>query len=180
MSIYHIHISITYSTIIFFPFPDKNETKKPKKRKHQSKKSPSKRKTPEKQLHDSETDFKSRRPLKKAKKESPIKTKKKPVVKEFYSMKNMKNRYAPESLLSIILRLRKQPKECARSMDFGSLLKMKIINIPLKLGFYILKKIDSKRMVIDVEGKELKVTAQSVHDMLNIPTCGNILTQLDQ
>ncbi|CAH1422035.1 unnamed protein product [Lactuca virosa] len=35
-------------------------------------------------------------------------------------------------------------------------------------------------MVIDVEGKELKVTTQSVHDMLGIPTSGTILTQLDQ
>ncbi|XP_023763802.1 uncharacterized protein LOC111912310 [Lactuca sativa] len=156
---------------------DKNETKTPKKRKHQSKKSPSKRKTPEKQLHDSETDFKSRRPLKKAKKESPIKKEKKTVVKEFYSMKN---RCSPESLLSIILWLSKKQKECVRSMCFGSLLKMKITDIPLKLRFYILQKFDYERMEIDVKGKELKVTTQSVHDMLGIPKGGTILTQLDQ
>ncbi|CAH1450060.1 unnamed protein product [Lactuca virosa] len=35
-------------------------------------------------------------------------------------------------------------------------------------------------MVIDVEGKELKVTTQYVHDMLEIPTGGTILTQHDQ
>ncbi|CAH1436583.1 unnamed protein product [Lactuca virosa] len=35
-------------------------------------------------------------------------------------------------------------------------------------------------MVIDIEGKELKVTAESVHDMLGIPIGGTILTQLDQ
>ncbi|CAH1415161.1 unnamed protein product [Lactuca virosa] len=99
------------------------------------------------------------------------------MVKEFYSMKN---RCSPESLLSIILGLRKQQKECVRSMGFGSLLKIKITDVPLKLGFYILQNFDSERMVIDVEGKELKVTAESVHDMLGIPTGGTILTQLDQ
>ncbi|CAH1430227.1 unnamed protein product [Lactuca virosa] len=95
-------------------------------------------------------------------------------------MLSMKNRCSPESLLSIILGLSKQQKECVRSMGFGSLLKMKMTDIPLKLGFYILQKFDYERMVIDVEGKELKVTTQSVHDMLGIPTGGTILTQLDQ
>ncbi|CAH1428082.1 unnamed protein product [Lactuca virosa] len=53
-------------------------------------------------------------------------------------------------------------------------------DIPLKLRFDILQIFDSERMVIVVEGKELKVTAQSIHDMLGIPTGGTILTQLDQ
>ncbi|CAI9302721.1 unnamed protein product [Lactuca saligna] len=35
-------------------------------------------------------------------------------------------------------------------------------------------------MVIDIEGKELKVIAESVHDMLGIPIGGTKLTQLDQ
>nr|KAJ0191501.1 hypothetical protein LSAT_V11C800444950 [Lactuca sativa] len=35
-------------------------------------------------------------------------------------------------------------------------------------------------MVIDVEGKELKVTIESVHDMLDIPTSGTIFTLMDQ
>ncbi|CAI9298159.1 unnamed protein product [Lactuca saligna] len=35
-------------------------------------------------------------------------------------------------------------------------------------------------MVIDIEGKELKVTAESIHDMLGIPIGGTKLTQLDQ
>nr|KAJ0187203.1 hypothetical protein LSAT_V11C900500300 [Lactuca sativa] len=57
---------------------------------------------------------------------------------------------------------------------------MKITDIPLKLGFYVLQKFDSERMVIDIEGKELKVTSESVHDMLGIPIGGTKLTQLDQ
>ncbi|CAI9287438.1 unnamed protein product [Lactuca saligna] len=92
----------------------------------------------------------------------------------------MKNGCSPESLLFIILWLRTKQKECARSMGFGSLLRMKVIDIPLKLGFYILQNFDSDRMVIDAEENELKVTTQSVHDMLGIPTSGTILTQLDQ
>ncbi|CAH1454489.1 unnamed protein product [Lactuca virosa] len=92
----------------------------------------------------------------------------------------MKNRCSPESLLSIILGLSKEQKECVRSMGFRALLKMKITDIPLKLRFYVLQKFDSERMVIDIEGKELKVTTESVHDMLGIPIGGTILTQLDQ
>ncbi|CAI9270087.1 unnamed protein product [Lactuca saligna] len=91
----------------------------------------------------------------------------------------MKNRCSPEALLSIILGMSKEQKESVRSMGFGAFLKMKITDIPLKLGFYVLQKFDSERMVIDIEGKELKVTAESVHDMLGIPIGGTKLTQLD-
>nr|KAJ0215009.1 hypothetical protein LSAT_V11C300129960 [Lactuca sativa] len=151
------------------------ETKVPKKIKHQKGKSPSKRKTPEKQqLQDSDSDFEKG---KKRSHQSKKTKKKKTMVKEFYSMKN---RCSPEALLSIILGMSKQQKESVRSMSFGALLKMKITDIPLKLGFYILQKFDSERMVIDIEGKELKITAESVHDMLGIPIGGTKLTQLDQ
>ena len=92
----------------------------------------------------------------------------------------MKNRCSPEALLSIILGMSKEQKESVRSMGFGALLKMKITDIPLKLGFYVLQKFDSERMVIDIEGKELKVTAESVHDMLGIPIGGTKLTQLEE
>ncbi|CAI9280562.1 unnamed protein product [Lactuca saligna] len=71
-------------------------------------------------------------------------------------------------------------KQSVRSMGFGALLKMKITDIPLKLRFYVLQKFDFERTVIDIEGKELKVIAESVHDMLGIPIGGNKLTQLDQ
>ncbi|CAI9261277.1 unnamed protein product [Lactuca saligna] len=57
---------------------------------------------------------------------------------------------------------------------------MKVTDIPLKLGFYVLQKFDSERMVIDIEGKELKITAESIHDMFGIPISGTKLTQLDQ
>nr|KAJ0216431.1 hypothetical protein LSAT_V11C300139820 [Lactuca sativa] len=147
---------------------DKKETKTPKKGKHQSRKNPSKRKTPEKrQLHDSDSDFKSSRPSKKAK-------------KGVTNQEREKNQCSPESLLSIILGLSKKQKECIRSMGFRSLLKMKITDISLKLGFYILQKLDYERILIDVEGVELKITTQSVHDMLGIPKGGTKLTQLDQ
>nr|KAJ0228558.1 hypothetical protein LSAT_V11C100046600 [Lactuca sativa] len=90
------------------------------------------------------------------------------------------NTCSPEALLSIILGMSKEQKESVKSMGFGALLKMKITDIPLKLGFYVLQKFDSERMVIDIEGKELKVTAEFVHDMLGIPIGGTKLTQLDQ
>ncbi|CAI9285377.1 unnamed protein product [Lactuca saligna] len=92
----------------------------------------------------------------------------------------MKNRCSPEALLSIILGMSKEQKEFVRSMGFGAFLKMKITDIPLKLGFYVLQKFDSERMVIDIEGKELKVTTEFIHDMLGIPIGGTKLTQLDQ
>nr|KAJ0210348.1 hypothetical protein LSAT_V11C400183790 [Lactuca sativa] len=77
----------------------------------------------------------------------------------------MKNRCSPEALLSVILGMSKEQKESVRSMGFGALLKMKITDIPLKLGFYVLQKFDSERMVIDIEGKECKVTTESIHDI---------------
>ncbi|CAI9302649.1 unnamed protein product [Lactuca saligna] len=92
----------------------------------------------------------------------------------------MQNRCSLEALRSIILRMSKEQKESVRSMGFGALLKMKITDIPLKLGFYVLQKFDSERMVIDIEGNELKVTAKSVNDTLGIPIGGTKLTELDQ
>ncbi|CAH1451977.1 unnamed protein product [Lactuca virosa] len=101
------------------------------------------------------------------------------MVKEFYSMKN---KCSPESLLFIIFGLSTQQKECARSIGFGSLLRMKMTDIPLDQcpKDDILQNFDYERMAIYVEGNELKVIAQSVHDMLRIPTGGTILIQLDQ
>lgn len=55
-----------------------------------------------------------------------------------------------------------------------------MVDITLKLGFYILQQFDSERMVIHAEGKELKVTTYSVHDMLWIPIGGMLLTKLVQ
>nr|KAJ0204610.1 hypothetical protein LSAT_V11C500274460 [Lactuca sativa] len=136
--------------------------------KHQSRKSPSKRKTPEKQqLQDSDSDFESSHPSKKAKKRShqSKKTKKNNGKRILLNEKQMFTRgitiYNPWD--------EQRTKRICKIYGFWSF-----------LGFYALQKFDYERMVIDIEGKELKVTTESVHDMLGIPIGGTKLTQLDQ
>lgn len=63
------------------------------------------------------------------------KEKKVVVIKESPSTKN---RCSPGSLLHAIQGLSREQKECIRAMGFGSSLRMKMIDVPLKIIFMFL------------------------------------------
>lgn len=84
----------------------------------------------------------------------------------------MKTRCSSESLFSVIQGLSKEQKVCVKFIGFGSLLKMKILDVPSRISLCMLNNSDSTRMVIKVEKGEIMVTRESVNEMWGIPLGG--------
>nr|KAJ0213480.1 hypothetical protein LSAT_V11C400189490 [Lactuca sativa] len=129
---------------------------KTKKTKYQSKKAPAKKSSEKRELHVSDTDFESSRPSNNAKKkESPIKKEKKKTSGKGILL-HEKQMFTRVITLENPLVEQTTKKRC-RYIGFRSVLKMKMTDIPLKIGFYIFQQFDYERMVIDVERMELKL-----------------------
>lgn len=104
------------------------------------------------------------------------KSKNVPAQRHFYSMKN---RCSPESMFAVIQGLSREQKECVRKIGFGSLLKMKMTDVSLKIGFYVLQNFDLDKMKVKVENGYINVNTQSVHDMFGVPMGGFLLADLE-
>ncbi|KAL4557187.1 hypothetical protein LXL04_035359 [Taraxacum kok-saghyz] len=85
---------------------------------------------------------------------------------------SMKNRCSPIALLSIIHGLSKEQKKSIREMGFGTLLQSKLMDVPMKMCYYVLKKLDVEGIKVVLETGVLDVSAQSVYDMLGLPLGG--------
>jgi len=63
-------------------------------------------------------------------------------------------------------------------MGFGSLLKMKLTDVPGHLSFYVLQNFNHTEMHIKVDNDFIPVTPESVQEMLGIPMGENKLSEL--
>ncbi|KAL4579723.1 hypothetical protein LXL04_015886 [Taraxacum kok-saghyz] len=63
-------------------------------------------------------------------------------------------------------------KDCVREMRFGTLLQSKLMDVPMKMCYYVLERLDVEKVKVVVENGMLNVSAQSVHDMLGLPLGG--------
>nr|KAJ0205654.1 hypothetical protein LSAT_V11C500262920 [Lactuca sativa] len=106
---------------------------------------------------------------KKPKRETKVvkKEKKVVVIKEFPSLKN---RCSPGSLLG---------KDCVRAMGFGSLLRMKMIDVPLKIVYYVLDHFNFETLKVEFENCEVSVDSKYVYEMLGLPSGGSLLSNMD-
>ena len=99
------------------------------------------------------------------------------VVRDFPSIKN---RCSPVALMSIVLGLSREQKECVRDMGLGVLLNLKMLELPLKLGYYVIDRLNLDSLSVELgNGEYLNVNSQSVHEMLGLPTGGTLLRNLD-
>nr|KAJ0192699.1 hypothetical protein LSAT_V11C800410670 [Lactuca sativa] len=117
-----------------------------------------------------DSDFQSRpRPSKKPKRETKVlkKDKKAVVIKEFPSLKN---RCSPGSFLG---------KDCVRAMRFRSLLGMKMIDVPLKIVYYVLDHFNFESLNVEFDNCEVSVDSKSVQEMLGLPSGGSLLSNMD-
>ncbi|KAL4564718.1 hypothetical protein LXL04_028786 [Taraxacum kok-saghyz] len=110
--------------------------------------------------------------VKKAKKEVI----KKP--KEETDFPSMKNKCSPIALISIIHGLSKDQKNCVRDMGLGTVLQSKLMDVPMKMCYYVLERLNVEKMVVVVEKGELKVNAESIHDMLGLPIGGTLFKDM--
>ena len=81
----------------------------------------------------------------------------------------MRNRSSPGALFTIMQTLTKDQKECVRKMGFGSLLKMKFIEVPGALSLYVLEKYNSFDNTINLPCGTINVTKESVHQIMGLP-----------
>ncbi|CAH1437384.1 unnamed protein product [Lactuca virosa] len=98
------------------------------------------------------------------------------VIKEFPSLKN---RCSPGSLLGVIQALNREQKECVRAMGFGSLLRMKMIDVQLKIVYYVLYHFNFETLKVGFENCQVSVDSKSVHEMLGLPSGGSLLSNMD-
>ncbi|KAL4568177.1 hypothetical protein LXL04_023784 [Taraxacum kok-saghyz] len=91
---------------------------------------------------------------------------------------SMKNRCSPIALLSIIHGLSKAQNNCVREMGFGALLQSKLMDVPMKMCYYVLERLDVEKMEVVVEKEVLNVNAESVHDMLGLPIGGTLFKDM--
>ncbi|CAH1413383.1 unnamed protein product [Lactuca virosa] len=124
-------------------------------------------------------DFQSRPgSSKKPKRETKVlkKDKQAAVIKEFPSLKN---RCSPGSLLGVIQGLSREQKDCVRAMGFGSLLGMKMIDVPLKIVYYVLDHFNFESLKVEFDNCEVSVDSKSVQEMLGLPSGGSLLSNMD-
>ncbi|KAL4573844.1 hypothetical protein LXL04_020664 [Taraxacum kok-saghyz] len=110
-----------------------------------------------------------------------VKNPKKEVVrkpKAAFDFPSMKNRCSPIALLSIIHGLSKAQKNCVREMGFGTLLQSKLMDVPMKMRYYVLERLDVEKMEVVVEKGVFNVNAKSVHMMLGLPIGGTLFKDM--
>ena len=126
-----------------------------------------------------DSDFQSRPgSSKKPKRETKVlkKDKKVAVIKEFPSLKN---RCSPGSLLDVIQGLSREQKDCVRAMGFGSLLGMRMIDVPLNIVYYVLDHFNFESLKVEFDNCEVSVDSKSVQEMLGLPSGGSLLSNMD-
>ncbi|CAI9278032.1 unnamed protein product [Lactuca saligna] len=132
------------------------------------------------ELSDEDDSYFQSRPgsSKKPKRESKVlkKDKKVAVIKEFPSLKN---RCSPGSLLGVIQGLSREHKDCVRAMGFGSLLGMKMIDVSLKIVYYVLDHFNFETLKVEFENCQVSVESKSVQEMLGLPSGGSLLSNMD-
>ncbi|CAH1444699.1 unnamed protein product [Lactuca virosa] len=124
-------------------------------------------------------DFQSRPgSSKKPKRETKVlkKDKQAAVIKEFPSLKN---RCSPGSLLGVIQGLSREQKDCVRAMGFGSLLGMKMIDVPWKIFYYVLDHFNFESLKVEFDNCEVSVDSKFVQEMLGLPSGGSLLSNMD-
>nr|KAJ0196196.1 hypothetical protein LSAT_V11C700343200 [Lactuca sativa] len=109
---------------------------------------------------------------KKPKRESKVlkKDKKVAVIIEFPSLKN---RCSPGHCWVLF------KKDCVRAMGFGSLLGMKMIDVPLKIVYYVLDHFNFESLKVEFDNYEVNVDSKYVQEMLGLPSGGSLLSNMD-
>ncbi|KAJ9560059.1 hypothetical protein OSB04_005219 [Centaurea solstitialis] len=92
---------------------------------------------------------------------------------------NIKVRTTPKPLYDAMQGLSKEQKECVINMGFEKLLDMKMDGIPSKIGFYVVDNLDVEKMEIKVGQTSLKISNESINEMLGLPIGKRDLTECE-
>ncbi|PWA53169.1 hypothetical protein CTI12_AA445290 [Artemisia annua] len=77
------------------------------------------------------------------------------------------------SLHRLLPKLSPKQKEDVKEMGFGDVLGFRIKDVPTRLSYWLLDNFDEDRCVLNVDGKAITITRETVRDVLGIPM-GNV------
>lgn len=82
-------------------------------------------------------------------------------------------RIALWSLHRLLPNLSTKQKEDVNEMGFGDVLGFSIKDVPTRLSYWLLDNFDEDRCVLNVDGKDISITRETVRDVLGLPM-GNV------
>jgi hypothetical protein len=92
----------------------------------------------------------------------------------------IKPRTVPLKLVETVKLMSKAQKESVRKMGFGKMLSMKVDGVPAKLGYFLVEKLNTEKMVIDLGEIKISVDEDSIHKLLGVPRTGVKLSSLER
>uniref|UniRef100_A0A803M2A1 Uncharacterized protein n=1 Tax=Chenopodium quinoa TaxID=63459 RepID=A0A803M2A1_CHEQI len=85
----------------------------------------------------------------------------------------LRNRMSPSSVVNVVKKLSKDQLIDIRAIGFGSLEFLKVSQLPLQLGFWLVKHFDAESCSLNIPDSEtFKITEQDVHEVLGLPVGG--------
>uniref|UniRef100_A0A803MQH7 Uncharacterized protein n=1 Tax=Chenopodium quinoa TaxID=63459 RepID=A0A803MQH7_CHEQI len=85
----------------------------------------------------------------------------------------LRNRMSPSSVVNVFKEFSKDQLTTIRAIGFGSLEFLKVSQLPLQLGFWLVKHFDAHSCTLNIPDFDpLKITEQHVHDVLGLPAGG--------
>nr|GEY67690.1 hypothetical protein [Tanacetum cinerariifolium] len=90
----------------------------------------------------------------------------------------IRTRTTPTALFNAMAILNGGRKKCLDEIGFGSMIGMRIHELPGKLGFYVIDNLDTETNVLSLTDNSILLTSQSGRDILRIPMGGCSLESL--
>ncbi|XP_021716970.1 uncharacterized protein LOC110684847 isoform X1 [Chenopodium quinoa] len=85
----------------------------------------------------------------------------------------LRNRMSPSSVVNVVKKLLEDQLIAIRAIGFGSLEFLKVSQLPLQLGFWLVKHFDAQSCSLNIpEFEPFKNTEQHVHEVLGLPVGG--------
>ncbi|KAF5805714.1 hypothetical protein HanRHA438_Chr05g0222121 [Helianthus annuus] len=92
-------------------------------------------------------------------------------------MPSITTRSSPKSLHEGINGLSEVQRASVKQMGFERMLSLTIDGIPGMLGHYVVDRLDTKRMCIDIENASIKITKEAIHTLIGVPIGGLMLVK---
>ncbi|XP_021764645.1 merozoite surface protein 1-like [Chenopodium quinoa] len=85
----------------------------------------------------------------------------------------LRNRMSPSSVVNVFKEFSEDQLTAIRAIGFGSLEFLKVSQLPLQLGFWLVKHFDAHSCTLNIPDSDpFKITEQHVHDVLGLPAGG--------
>ncbi|KAL4577698.1 hypothetical protein LXL04_013809 [Taraxacum kok-saghyz] len=91
----------------------------------------------------------------------------------------IRTRVSPKSFIDVIKGLNKKQKEAVEEIRFGSFIGMKL-NIPTRLGFFVVDNYDKEANCIRLGHEYLEITKDKISDAFGLPANGVEMESLEE